>query len=304
MADLLSSILSFARTTSSAGGGLVAASPWAIAFPKLGKIKSYGILRGRCWLKIEKSKDPILIETGDVVLLSGLRSYVLSSSLNVKPLSAKSVFPTERRTFAQIRNSSESDFEFVGGHTTLDALSAQLLQASLPAVVHLKSTNPQAKLLISLLRQLAAEFQGELPGAEAICNQLSHLIFIQGLRAALESPAALRPGWLRSLAESRIAPAVAAIHSDPGKNWTIASLAKTASMSRSSFMQIFKQETSLAPLQYITKWRMILAQQLLKNGANNISEVAFSLGYASESSFSHAFKRVIGKSPRSYRGDQ
>jgi AraC-like DNA-binding protein len=53
-------------------------------------------------------------------------------------------------------------------------------------------------------------------------------------------------------------------------------------------------------MQYLTRWRMLLAGDRLVNSGDPISVIAPSLGYESESAFSTAFKRVIGCSPRQY----
>ncbi|RYZ91659.1 MAG: AraC family transcriptional regulator [Proteobacteria bacterium] len=300
MTDPFSELLHFAKTESSAGGGLQAAKPWAIAFSKLEKIKCFGIVRGSCWLRFENSKWN-KVEEGDILMLSGLKSYILASAPEVKAIASKKIFPTERGTFATIGSPSKADFEFVGGHTSLDEMSRKLLQSSLPSVVHIKSSDPNSASLMSILKQLAQEYKEQRPGSEVICNQLSHLLFLKILRGSVEAPEMLKPGWLRSVGNSKILPAIQAIHAAPGNSWTVAKLASACSLSRSTFMDLFGRETSISPLQYLAEWRMLLARQQIKNNASSVGELAESLGYSSESAFSHAFKRIVGKSPKAYR---
>jgi hypothetical protein len=57
-------------------------------------------------------------------------------------------------------------------------------------------------------------------------------------------------------------------------------------------------------MKYLTCWRMLLAGHRLTNSTDSISVIAFSLGYESESAFSTAFKRVMGRSPRRYSRDR
>ena len=54
-------------------------------------------------------------------------------------------------------------------------------------------------------------------------------------------------------------------------------------------------------MEYLTRWRMLLAGDKLANSRDSISVIARSLGYESESAFSTAFKRVMSCSPRQYR---
>lgn len=53
-------------------------------------------------------------------------------------------------------------------------------------------------------------------------------------------------------------------------------------------------------MEYLTRWRMLLAADRLKNSSDGLSAIAQSLGYESESAFSKAFRRVMGRSPRQH----
>jgi len=90
------------------------------------------------------------------------------------------------------------------------------------------------------------------------------------------------------------------MHEDPAHRWTLQQLAERAGMSRSTFALKFKETVGTSPLEYLTRWRMLLAGDRLANSNDPISVIARSLGYESESAFSTAFKRVMGRSPRQY----
>jgi AraC-like DNA-binding protein len=53
-------------------------------------------------------------------------------------------------------------------------------------------------------------------------------------------------------------------------------------------------------MEYLARWRMLLAADRLTNSGDSISAIASSLGYESESAFGKAFKRVMGCSPRQH----
>lgn len=97
--------------------------------------------------------------------------------------------------------------------------------------------------------------------------------------------------------------AIGAIHEDPAHRWTLQELAARAGMSRSSFALRFRETVGVPAMDYLTRWRMLLASDRLENSDDPISAIATSLGYESESAFSTAFKRVIGRSPRQYSRD-
>jgi AraC-like DNA-binding protein len=94
--------------------------------------------------------------------------------------------------------------------------------------------------------------------------------------------------------------AITAMHADPAHRWTLQELAGHAAMSRSTFALRFKETVGASPMEYLTRWRMLLAGDQLENSSDPISVIALSLGYESESAFSTAFKRVMGCSPRQY----
>ena len=94
--------------------------------------------------------------------------------------------------------------------------------------------------------------------------------------------------------------AITAMHDDPAHRWTLQSLAERAGMSRTTFALKFKETVGASPMDYLTRWRMLVAGDRLANSGDPISAIALSLGYESESAFSTAFKRVMGCSPRQY----
>jgi AraC-like DNA-binding protein len=123
---------------------------------------------------------------------------------------------------------------------------------------------------------------------------------VQALRLYLAEGVGRGVGWLSALADPQMAASIGAVHADPGARSTLQALAEKAGMSRSNFAQKFKAAVGSSPMDYLTRWRMLLAGDRLANGNEPESVVALSLGYDSESAFSTAFKRVLGCAPRRY----
>jgi AraC-like DNA-binding protein len=124
---------------------------------------------------------------------------------------------------------------------------------------------------------------------------------MQILRVHLASSSSLKAGLLRAVSDRRIAPALRLMHNDPGRAWQLEELARASAMSRATFALHFKTVAGVAPLTYLTEWRMRLAQRALREENTPVSVLAGSLGYTSESAFSNAFKRVTGTAPTHYR---
>ena len=110
-----------------------------------------------------------------------------------------------------------------------------------------------------------------------------------------------RSGWLAALREPQLARAVALIHRQPERPWTVATLAAEAGMSRSHFAERFAAVLGRPPLAYLAEWRLHVARVLLRRGTLRVHEVARRVGYGSEAAFSTAFRRAAGVAPGAYR---
>jgi AraC-like DNA-binding protein len=171
----------------------------------------------------------------------------------------------------------------------------------LPPWIHVPAASPQAAAFRGLLDQLVEERSAKRPGAELASAHLAQLLFIQILRAHLETSAPMPAGWLRALRDPRIVPALLLMHGDPARAWQLEELAKACAMSRTTFAFHFRTTAGVPPLTYLAQWRIRLAERALREEQGTIATIAHRFGYASESAFSNAFKRVTGKSPKAYR---
>jgi len=297
--DPFSDILKFTRAESIATGGFTAGGAWAIRFPAPEKIKFFAVVKGSCWIELDGEPKPVRFDTGDVGLLTAPRAFTLSSTPGVPAVDAMALFSGSGNATAAVGDGQ--DFEHIGGHVLLDPTSGKLLRDVLPPWIHVPATTPQAASFRWLLGQLMEERATSLPGSQLASAQLAQLLFIQILRAHLNNSEPAPTGWLRALGEPRLAPALRLMHGDPGRAWHLEELAKACAMSRTTFASRFKTAAGVAPLTYLTEWRMRLAQRALREENSPIATLAQSLGYTSESPFSNAFKRVTGTSPNTYR---
>jgi AraC-like DNA-binding protein len=144
---------------------------------------------------------------------------------------------------------------------------------------------------------MAAEAHELRPGSEAVITRLGDILVIQAIRSWLETDPAAKTGWLGALQDEQIGRAIALIHRDPARNWTVASLADELAMSRSAFAARFTELVDEPAMQYVTRWRMQVAVSALRNDGATVGELASRLGYRSEAAFARAFKRVIGVPP-------
>ena len=296
--DPLSDILSLLRPTSYGFRGLDAGGDWVLAFGADDGIKCYAIQSGSCWLAMAGAAAPMLLEAGDVVLLPGRQAFRLYSAADAPPIDAFDFFPKIPAGETAILNGG-GDVAGVGGYFGFEGMHADLLLGMLPPVVHIRAEASKAELRWSIDR-LMHELREPRPGSALIAEHLAQALLIEALRLHLAEHSYHSTGWLFALADRQMRAVIAAMHAEPGRKWTLEALARVAGMSRSSFAVRFKDTVGEPAMDYLTRWRMMVASDRLANAGMPIAVVAPTVGYESESAFGAAFKRVIGYSPRQF----
>jgi AraC-like DNA-binding protein len=303
-ADPFSDILRITKAETVSSGGFTAGGAWSIRFPRMDKMRFGAVVSGGCWMRVEDGQA-FKVEAGDVCLMAVQQSVIFSSDPEIPPIEAESVF---RRGHGKMMMSvampmlgDGKDCFQIGGHICMDPVNGKMLAEVLPPLILVRSGSAQAGILRALLDQLVSERKAELPGTNIVSSQLAQLIFVLILRAYVETSPPMAAGWLRALSDRNLAPAIKLMHGEPGRSWRLEELAKATGMSRTVFMERFKTAAGVTPLVYLTNWRMRLAERMLRETDASLSSVAPSLGYASESAFSNAFKRVTGVAPTEFR---
>jgi len=296
--DPLSDVLSLLKPRSYMSGGLDVGAPLAIQFPRHDGIKCYTVVSGQAWLSVDGVAEPVRLGGGDCFLLPGGRPFRLASDLGLTPIDASELLAAKRNGSVGTVNGGGSCF-IVGGHFTLAANHAGKLLGMLPPIVHIRDATAKATLRWAVERMMQ-ELREPQAGSSMMAQHLAQMMLVQALRVHLADGPGAGVGWLFALADRQMAAAIGAIHDEPARRWTVEALADRAGMSRSSFALRFKEKVGAAPMDYLTRWRMLLAGDRLENSGDPISVIARMLGYESESAFSTAFKRVMGCSPRQY----
>ncbi|GGM39973.1 AraC family transcriptional regulator [Promicromonospora citrea] len=295
--DPLSEILALADARCVVTGELRAGGAWSVRFPTDAPVKLDAVVRGSCWL-VADDEPPLHLTAGDAVVLNGVRTMVLTSDPALRPVEAPGAEPGAD---AVVRYGDGDDAAVLGGHVELDPASAGLFTAVLPRVLRTGADSTEAGEIRRLLERVSGELTDDRPGAAFAADQHAQLLLLHVLRAGLGSDALDRPGWLRLLADPVLRPAVVLMHAEPGRGWGLAELAAAVGMSRSHFAHRFRAVAGEPPLTYLARWRIRLARRALRDTTTTVAALATRLGYASESSFSHAFTRAVGVSPSRYR---
>lgn len=299
--DPLSGILSLMGAQPVVAGSLSAGGRWAVQFPRPDKIKFFALVKGHCWLRIDAMPEPVRVECGDVLLTTGQHAFILASDLDVEPVSALGLFQGGTRKSAVLGDGQ--DCLQIGGHVQLSAPNASLLVDVLPPVIHIRASSEEAAALQWLLARLVRELTSDSPGSGIAANSITLLMFVEILRIHMETADGMDSSWLRAIGDARLAPALRLMHEDLGRSWRLEELAASCAMSRTAFAVRFREVAGMAPIAWLTQWRIRTAMLMLTEEETAIAAMAERLGYASESAFSNAFKRVVGISPSGYRKD-
>jgi AraC-like DNA-binding protein len=224
--------------------------------------------------------------------------FCLATDLSLTPVDFRTLL-SERTTVNTVSHNEGGGRYIAGGHFLLTGGHADMLLGSLPPIVHIRKESDKAAMRWSLER-MREELRDPQPGGSLIAQQLAYMMLIQALRLHLADGARSGVGWLFALADKQMRAAITCMHDNPGHPRTLQNLAERVGMSRSIFALRFKETVGATPMDYLTRWRMLLAGDRLKNSDDSISRIAVSLGYESESAFGKAFKRVMGCSPKQY----
>jgi AraC-like DNA-binding protein len=174
----------------------------------------------------------------------------------------------------------------------------------LPSVIAVDAwSSPEVEWIQSTLRLMAIEARERRPGGETVITRLADILVIQAIRSWIASDPAAQTGWLGALQDKQIGHAIALVHREPARPWTIESLAIEVAMSRSAFAARFTELVGEPVMHYVARWRMHVALTWLKEEGTAVSEMASRLGYESEAAFSRAFKRSFGVPPATWRRD-
>ena len=291
--DPLSDVISLLQLRSYRVGGFEAGGDWSVRFGAYEAIKCYAMTTGACWLAVEGAGEPVFLQQGDCFLLPHGRPFQVASDLTLPPDDWRRHFVGAGEG-ALVKLNDSVGVTVLGGHFQLAGPQAEILLGMLPPVVHLQGETDRVTLRWAFDR-MRQELTDLKPGSLLIAQQLAYMIFVQALRLHLDESKGL--GWLFALSDKHVGAAIAAMHRQPARRWTVAALANEVGMSRSGFAARFGQLVGDGPIEYLTRWRMLLARRSLKRG-EPVGAVARSLGYESESAFSTAYKRVTGSTAR------
>ena len=258
---------------------------------------------GTCWVEVG-SGDRHWASTGDVIVLPYGDQHRMGGvdDASAVPLMTIMDAPPWRR-LPVIRHGRDGDRTDVvcGFLHTEDAIFDPRLRVFPPVFVVRPPPGPAADWVRANVDYALAQADASPLGPDAIPSRLPEMLLVEALRLHLATAPALDSGWVTALHDPVLNRALAALHAAPAHRWTVAELARAASVSRSQLDERFRHVLGRSPIRYLTEWRLHLARDLLASTDLGVAAVARRIGYEAEEAFSRAFKRAFGQSPTAWR---
>lgn len=309
--DPLSDVLRAMRLNGAYFYLVEAGGPWSILteaarelvpriMPDAEHLISYHILlSGTCWGGID-GEDPIEMKAGDVIVFPHGNANLMSSDTDDRSKFDRATSAPKRYPgTVRIGPNDECDTTFICGFLGCDSRPYNPLLASLPERMH--APGIAEGWLSQLPKQAVAESKLGRVGSDTVLTRMAELMFIEVVRRYVEQLPPQDSGWLAGLNDSVVGPALTALHEKPAYPWTLADLSHSIAASRTVLAERFTKLVGVPPMQYLKRWRLQLAAEMLSGGTAKVSSIATRVGYESEAAFSRAFKKETGLSPATWR---
>jgi AraC-like DNA-binding protein len=315
--DALSDVLRVANLT---GGVFLHAeffAPWCVAArlspehcaPAVGPashlIIYHYIVEGELLIRVDgEDGDGLRLGAGELVLLPRNDLHLMGSDLGLPPVAGSDVIqkPRDGGLFSVHHGGSGKCTRMICGFLGCASAEGNPVLSTLPPLLKLDvARDGSAEWIRSTFQFAAAEVAAGRPGSETVLAKLSELLFVDSVRRYAEALPDNQTGWLAGLREPHVARALALLHHDISRRWTVDDLGHEVGLSRSALADRFIRFIGVPPMHYLAKWRMQVATQKLRGTSASLGQVAGAVGYDSEAAFSRAFRKTYGVAPATWR---
>jgi AraC-like DNA-binding protein len=246
----------------------------------------------------------VALEAGDAVALPLGDAHLIGSGLHHAPVNIDDAVQVKAPELKVMRYGGSGDMSvLVCGWFAFDPNVPNPLVSALPRVFHSNvGRRPAGPWLQQSIRYALAEAAAGQPGSSAVATRVAESLFVEMLRAYVDTLPPAQPGWLAGLRDPHVGKCLELMHGRPAHDWSVDSLADEIHVSRSVLAQRFNDYVGVPPMQYLKRWRLATAARLLRAERANIGRIIEQIGYESETAFSRAFKKEYGVSPGQWRG--
>jgi AraC-like DNA-binding protein len=267
------------------------------------------LLEGTCFARLLDGEF-VQLGVGDLVMFPAGDRHVLATASDV----SRQIPPTEisgeslslllkRNAIVPFRaGDSGRATRIVCGYLACDKPLAEPIIGRLPRLlnVSLRDGNAAAWVRTSI-EYSVAQSASQRPGSAMVLARLSEVLFAEAIRQHADTLPPEETGWLAALRDRYVGRTLALLHDKPAHPWTVDELARKVGLSRSALGQRFVALIGKPPMEYLMRWRILLAARHLRERRTPVIQIAAEVGYESEAAFNRAFKRELGVPPAAWR---
>jgi AraC-like DNA-binding protein len=260
------------------------------------------VAEGRCWVALEDGAK-VWAEAGDVVVIPYGDPHAMGGSEDADVVDIRLLMnppPWTDMPFVEHGGGGDPTHVVCGYLECEDPLFDPALQV-FPRLFVVHPTGPAAAWVRASVDYATGQLTQVAEDRFGVPTTIPQLLLVEVLKLHLASAPAAGRGFVRALSDPVVAPAMALIHDEPGRKWTVAELAARQNVSVSLLDERFRAALGMPPIRYLTSWRMHLAQDLLLGTDLGVAAIARRVGYESEEAFSRAFKRTFDQPPSVWR---
>ena len=265
-----------------------------VLMPEADHVIPYHLLpEGTCYVRLLDGEF-VELSAGDLVMFPAGDRHVLATvsdaSLQLAPteITGESLSSLKRNEIVPFKSGDNgSATRIVCGYLACDKRLAEPILLSLPRLLKVSMRDGSTAAWVR--------------SSAMILARLSEVLFAEAIRQHMDTLPPEETGWLAALRDRYVGRALALIHEQPAHPWTVETLAHKVALSRSALGQRFTALIGRPPMEYLMRWRILLAARELRQSGAPIVDIAAGVGYESEAAFNRAFKREFGSPPAAWR---
>jgi AraC-like DNA-binding protein len=273
-------------------------APWGVTFDPDEFARIHIALSGDFFVRTGSDKTAVEVKESDIVVLPNNSMHWIADRPGRRLVTSHAVAKPCNLS-VPLSKYSDKTHELLCARIRFDEQVTHPLMDTLPNIIHIPGVNPDSSIW-----RLVALINDEIDHSESlstsVVDRLTEVLFLQILRefiARSETP----EGFVAALQDPRLSRALYLIHQRMEEDWTLEKLAREVCMSRATFVRHFNDAVGVAPIKYLTRWRLLKAHDLIKHSNNSLEHIAEKVGFASAQTLTKSFRHYLGYTPSSIR---
>lgn len=273
------------------------AAPWGMSLDDSQSPRFHIALSGDCFVGSDKS-EAVKIAAQDVVMLPMGNSHWIADKPDRK-LVPSSMAGEACELNTPLFQEGDITNRLICGIIHFEEGMSHPIFDALPSVIHFSSLDESGPIW-SVINLIDAEMNHEYKSNNGVVDRLTEVLFIQLMNDYIEN-SDIAIGFLAALSDKRVNKALSLIHKEPEFEWTLPVLGERVGMSKATLVRRFQEVVGVAPMKYISDWRIMKAYNLIKYSSTSLENIASSLGFSSGKTLTRAFNRHYGYTPSKLR---